>query len=522
MEAQAEPTRLSLEQQVGQVIMGIWQGDLEQLTAQIAQGRLGGLVLPAGAAASLEDLVATLNSLQRLATYPLLCAANLDGAGGPFVPGAGALPGALALGAARQPELARRAGVWTGSQARAWGIHLVLGPVLDVQREPDHLPVDWRSFGSNPVLVARLGAAFVEGCQARRALATGRHFPGRGAAIYDAQRHQAIVPLDRAALAKADLQPYVEACHAGLGAIMTAHLHVAALDSLPTRLATHSSAVVQGLLRRTLAYRGLVLTDNLDAGELSSRYGPGEAAILAFAAGHDLLVTEHPEQVFRALYEVLLHGDIPAARLHEALGRIWAAKEWLGLFRNRFAEPATDDEGQELAAQVARASLTAVRGKAEVVAGRPVFLCAAPTARLDGTRVDQDLARLARERFAQATFHTLAPGSACAGLDQAVASAGDAAAAILFVDLPPQADPATGTMRGEALAALTHTLKSLGLPLAVVVLGNPYALPHFPEADLLLHAPSNLWPCLEAACAYLAGHGEAPGRLPVSVPGISF
>ncbi len=503
---------LTFEEQVGQVVVAAWPGEPEALGEAVALGRVGGLLLRPAASRAEGALAADLARLQRLATYPLLCLADAEGGLGPFV------PGALTLAAARRPELAYRAGALAAAEARTRGAQVVLAPPLDVPREASHWCAG-ASFGDNPSLVARLGAAFVEGCQAMGAMAVGRHFPGRGGAACDAARGLQVLAQDRASLDKIDLLPYAKACRVGLGAIMSGHLHVAALDTLPTRLATHSSAVVQGLLRGTLAFQGLLLTDNLDAPEVSAHYGAAEAAVLAFAAGHDLLVTGHPQEVYRALYEVLLHGDIPAARLAEALGRIWAARRWLGLAGE--ARPAAWsaelERGPELAQEVARASLVAVHGRREPVARPRPLLVAHRQARPDGSLLEDDLRALAAARWPGSHLHLLDPRPAAEQLEEVMAAAGGADSALVFLDLPwtqPQ-----GRLL-EAMAALAAALKRAGLPVGVVLMGNPVALPRWREADLLVYLPGDGAAALEAALACLGGGLEAAGRLPLMVPGL--
>jgi len=495
---------MTFEEQVGRVIIAVWRGESEEIAAQVALGRAGGLYIPAEAAPAEGELTATLNRLQRLATHPLLCLADAEGGLGPFV------PGGLALAAARRIDLARRAGAQAAAEARARGIQLVLAPPFDVPRGASPLPGP--CLGDNPSLVAHLGAAFVEGCQAAGAFAVGRYFPGRGGAAYDAQKHLAVLSPNRLALEKIDLAPYAEACRAGLGAIMTGHLHVPALDTLANRLATHSSAVVEGLLRGSLQFQGPVLSSDLDAPEVNARYGPAEAAVLAFAAGHDLLVTGHPAEVYRALYEVLLHGDIPPARLHEAVARVEAA-------RQRLAEgPCAGEEalaaGPELAREVARASLVAIRGRPHLVARRRPLVIAQRLAPASG----ETLRRLAASRLPGAGVHLLDAEPAPAQLETVMPATASAGAALLVVERSP------GGWEGDALSEATidlaQALKQRGLPLGVALIGDPSALPRFAASDLLLYLPGSAAPHLEALFAYLGGEFEPTGRLPIFVPGL--
>lgn len=509
--SQAQWPRLSLEDQVGQLVVAVWSGDWDRLAPLVARGRVGGVLLPAGAGPEAGELAPRLNRLQRLSTYPLLCAADLAN------PGLWD-PGGPALGAARQPELARRSGELAGRLARAQGVHLLLGPTFDVLREAAG-PGAGRACGENPSLVAELAAAWVAGCRRARALAVGRSFPGGGGAVYDAGRTLAALPQGRQTLEKMDLLPYQEALPAGLGAIATGHLHVAALDTLPTRLATHSSAVVEGLLRGTLGYDGLLLTDGLEAPEVGTRYAPGQAAVLALAAGHDLLVTTQPEEVYRALYEVLSHGDVPLARLEEAVRRIGRAKRWLGLFEDRCVPtPAEAPAVADLADELARAALVRVRGGWDLLAGRRALVVANRRVRADGSAMEGDLQRLAAGYLAQAAFRGLDPRPTPAQVDGVLTAAAGAGAALIFWGAPLEGEGPS--QAAEALVALAQALKRMGLTVGAVVLGDPSALARFTAADLLLHLPGDGLPCLEAAFAYLLGHAGAPGRLPVSVRGL--
>jgi len=503
----------TLEELVGQVIMAVWPEDEERLAALVARGRIGGVFLRPGQGAGWRQLAAALSTLQRTATYPLLCAADPVAMAGPLS------PCELALGAARLPELAQRCGRAAGAQARALGIHLLLAPSLDVHREPGPQACPMRSFGENPSLAGRLGAAFVAGCHAGRALAVAGRFPGRGGAVYDPERALYVLPHDRQTLEKIDLVPYVEACGAGLRAIMSGHLHVVALDNLPNRLATHSSAVVEGLLRRTLRFSGLLLSDNLDAPEVRARYRPGQAAVLALAVGHDLLVTESPEEVYRALYEVVQHGDIPLERLREAAGRVWAAKEWLGLPGERFVDlpPEEVAEVPALASEVARASLTVVWGRPERLAGPGAVVLSSRSRRADGSAVEADVRRLAGNLLTDVSFYALDPDPAPTQLDQVAASAATARAALLFVDAVGAGADWPGL---KAMAALAQTCKRVGLPVGVFLLGNPHVLARFCQVDLLAYLPGHEQPYLEAAFSFLLGRSGAPGRLSVTVAGM--
>ena len=502
---------MSLEEQVGQLVMGVWPPqDGDALDDLVGLGRVGGLWLAPEAGWTPAALASELDRLQRLAPYPLLIAA--DPVAGPVSIAAPE----ISLGAARQPELARRVGEWAGRRAREMGIHLLLAPNLSVQRESGSGLGAWRSFGANPSLVAHLGSSWMQGCLEGCAWPVASPFPGAGSAVWDEERRLAVLPQARDHLEKVDLAPFAACMESGLPALATGHLRVAALDALPTRLATHSSAVVEGLLRRTLGFAGLLLTDRLDHSSLAGRYGPGQAAVLAFAAGHDLVVTANPGEAYRALYGVLLNGDVPSSRLKQALIRAWDARRALQLPELHRMHPAGPSPAGSPLGDVAHAALVRVSGRREDVAlHRPLVLAADPA---DG-RFAAAVQRLAGERLAASGFLPICSEAAPEEMEKVLATAGQAGAALLFAWEPP-----AGPVRpapGRHLSQLVAVLRQAGLPMGACLAGDPYALAALNGADLLLYMPAAGEDYLDSACAYLLGIGEAPGRLPVSVPGIA-
>ena len=159
---------------------------VEQL---VREQHVGGIIISVG---SPTEIASKLNALQRASPLPLLVGADLEtGAafrarGGYFLPnaidlgGATYFPYAMGIGATRDTTFAFQMGRATAREGRALGIHMAFAPVLDVNNNPKNPVISLRSFGENPQLVARLGAAFVRGIQENGMLATGKHFPGHG------------------------------------------------------------------------------------------------------------------------------------------------------------------------------------------------------------------------------------------------------------------------------------------------------------------------------------------------------
>ncbi|MBE3577956.1 MAG: hypothetical protein IMX00_09750 [Limnochordales bacterium] len=248
--------------------------------------------------------------------------------------GATVFPGNMALGATRDPELARRAAAVMGREMRAMGIQFNLAPVLDVNCNPRNPVIGVRSYGEDPMLVAELGVAQIEGYQ-KFVVATAKHFPGHGDTAVDSHVARPVVGHGRERLAAVELVPFRRAIAAGVGAIMTAHLSVPAIEPDPRLPATLSRRIVTGLLREELGYDGIIITDSLGMRGVSAEYDMVEASLLALEAGCDILCasshTYYGTFVYDAVLAAVRAGRISEERIEESARRVLRAKARFGL-----------------------------------------------------------------------------------------------------------------------------------------------------------------------------------------------
>jgi len=241
-----------------------------------------------------------------------------------------------AKGLPRQPALARR-GAARASRAyrsaaaklRRAGVSLGLGLSLDLATEVG--PLAGESFSDEPTAVAALGTAALAGAaRARLALAAGR-FPGQGAASQDPIDGPAVVGLSRARLAQRDLVPFRAVAGRAPVIVVSSALYTA-YD--PTTPAARSPALVAGVLRERLGFRGVAMTDRLTGLAVVGGGGPGDAAVGALRAGVDLVWAgdEREAEAGRAAVLAALRGRrLPAARVREALERVLELKRGAGL-----------------------------------------------------------------------------------------------------------------------------------------------------------------------------------------------
>jgi beta-N-acetylhexosaminidase len=276
-------------------------------------------------------------------------------------------PGNLALGAVDDVDLTRRVAAAIGGELAAAGVNFDLAPVADVIVDPANPIVGVRSFGSDPALVSRHVAAFVEGVQSVGVAACAKHFPGHGESVADSHLELPSVETDLETLWARALPPFAAAVEAGVRAMMTAHIRFAALDDRPATL----SAKVVELLRSELGFDGVVITDALEMRAISGTVGLEEGAVRALLAGADALCLG--ADVSRVQVEAVrsaIAGRVPEERLREAAARVAELADWASSPR-----PYRD---REAGAEAARRALR-VEGDVRL-SGEPIFVELRPEA----------------------------------------------------------------------------------------------------------------------------------------------
>lgn len=342
------PVRDRVAQLVWPFVLGDYvpEGSAEwvRIRRLVSEQHVGGFIVSVGGP---MDIATKINALQELSDLPLLISADQEtgvgfrARGGVFLPnvielgGATTFPWQMALGATRDTALAYQMARVTALESRALGIHVSFGPVLDVNNNPANPVIGARSYSEDPALTARLGASFVRGLQDHGVIATGKHFPGHGDTETNSHLALAMVNASRARLDSVELVPFRAAVRAGVGAIMTFHGFLPALDSSGVP-ATLSPQVMNDLLRRDMKFDGLLFTDAMDMAGVVDRFGPVEAAKRAIAAGNDVLLM--PADIAGAIDAVvagIAEGRYTEARINQSVRRILLLKDQLGLRRER-------------------------------------------------------------------------------------------------------------------------------------------------------------------------------------------
>lgn len=324
------PPMASLD--AGQVLVIGFEGtDVpEAIRRSLAAGELGGLVFFRRNIESPGQLHALCRGLEYPAESPPLLAIDQEGGrvarlGAPVLK----LPPMRDLARIATPDELRAVGAVLGRQLAAIGLTMDFAPVLDVDSNPANPVIGDRAFGSTAEAVAERALAFAAGLRAGGVLPCGKHFPGHGDTDTDSHLALPRLPHDRARLDAVELAPFRAAVDGGLEALMTAHVLFGALD--PELPATLSPALIDGLLREELGYRGLIVSDDLEMKAVADRWGIPESAVRAVEAGCDtVLVCSDVDAAYAARDALAARADADerfAARLADACARSLALRE---------------------------------------------------------------------------------------------------------------------------------------------------------------------------------------------------
>ena len=325
-------------------LLGMPATGSDQVSSTIERLAPGGVFLTGRSAKGVSATAAVASTVQRLGT-------RASGGAGMFVatdqeggqvqvlsgPGFARIPPATTQGT-WSPEALQAAATGWGRELRAAGINVNLAPVLDVYRQPGNFIDEFqRSYSSNAGTVAKLGAAFISAQQRVGVAATAKHFPGLGSATRS--QNTDVVPVtlrtSLATLRAVDEAPYVSAIAAGVKLVMTSWAVYPALD--PHRPAGLSPTIIQNELRGRLGFRGVTITDGIDAGALAPFGGVGNRAVLAASAGADLILcaTTNPDDntpaigvaARNAIASALAHHRLSTPGAEQGAGRILALRK---------------------------------------------------------------------------------------------------------------------------------------------------------------------------------------------------
>jgi beta-N-acetylhexosaminidase len=574
--AQKTLKKMSLEEKVGQMFMirlampqfvNLKNPEYLNWLDQIQRYHLGSVLLtvpaegPSLSKSEPYEAAMLVNQLQRASKIPLLVAADYERGLSMRLNGTTVFPHSMAFGAAGKPGFAEQFGKIVAQESRAIGVQWNLMPIADVNSNPANPVINTRSFGEDPAQVSSLVAAYISGARNNGLLTAAKHFPGHGDTSTDSHLGLAAVNRSRDQINQIDLPPFRAAIAAGTDAVMVAHITAPVLDPDPLRVATNSPAIVTGILKQQLGFKGLIMTDAMDMAGLTSVYPEGgsaaakHAAIDTVRAGNDMLILfTDLDSAYKGLLSAVRAGEIPEKRIDESVLKILRAKASVGLNKasqidiDKLSSIISSPESLVTAQQIADSAITLVRDNGRMLPLRPQghsasapvygtvqqegskFLCIIFT---DDVRNEngRQLQRELRARVPDARFIFVDPRIAAgssAEIQSAINSAENVLAAIYLVPAPGRAVRKEGATAvntisvPDATAALLQSILEAKHEKTVVVsFGSPYFLADFPQIENYVCAYSNAVTSETGAVKALFGEIAFNGRLPVTIPGMA-
>jgi beta-N-acetylhexosaminidase len=484
---------------------------------------LGGIIIAGG---SPTDIAVKLNWLQRRSVLPLLFSADLEGGSSFRFNGGTPFPTNMGIAAGGTELDAYEVGRITALEGRAVGVHIAFAPVADVNNNPANPIINTRSFGEDPVRVGSLVSATVRGIQEHGMLATVKHFPGHGDTGTDSHISLPVIPYAWGRLDSIELVPFRAAVKAGVGAVMSAHIALPGIDSGLSRAASLTPGILTGVLRDSLGFKGIVVTDALNMGGVSTD-GGSSAAVKALIAGADLLLqTADPRAALDSLERAYTDGRITIERIDESVRRVLELKEKLGLFQRRTVDveaiPATvgRQEFKTTAADLMRRAVVLVKDSTGIVDSLRMGVRRSVTLITYGdensTSVGNTLAIELRAQGISVSSFKLWGMSGPASYDSARVVLARNGTPLFVASVRTSAGRGTLALP-DAWALLADSVAKTR-PSILISLGSPYIVQQVPSIGSYIAAwtPNTM---MEAAVAKaLAGKVPITGKLPISIP----
>jgi len=513
---------MTIEEKIGQLFIHAnfsnkKEEDYRKIEQLIETHHLGGLIFMQGEPEKQARLV---NRYQKTSKVPLLISQDAEWGLSMRLKRVPRYPKNMTLGAIYNDSLLYELGRQMALDLRKVGVRMNFAPVVDVNNNPANPVINYRSFGENRYNVARKGLMLSKGLQTGGVIACAKHFPGHGDTDTDSHHALPIMNHSKERLDTLELYPFSKLTRAGIGAVMTGHLYIPALDSTPNRATSLSPIAVNNLLRNRMNYKGLIITDGLNMQGVYKYYPKGEAALQAFLAGNDMLLFPADLSAsMLAIKNALRQGKIQPTELERRVRRILIAKHELGLYRQlpipeqNVVKRLMTPEAQAIKEKLYESAITLAKNERLLV----------PLRKLDKRKI----ALVQIGSGSGSTFHrTLAKYGPVANFSLKKGFTPYDKSALMqklkgyntiiigVYGMKSQASKDFGI--GANTISLSEDLRLEGKETILTLFGSPYALKFFGSESAILVAYESVKEAQEAAGEAIFGGNPITGRLPVT------
>lgn len=330
---------MSLDEKIGQLVIVGLDGlapDIN-ITNLIKVHKVGGVILFGNNIKDSNQLVKLTNSFKTINSQnkiPLFISVDEEGGRVSRMPSEiKKLPSNQVIGKTNGGDLSYNIGKVIGEELKLFGFNMNFAPVLDINSNPNNSVIGDRSFGNNPAIVTKLGIKTMKGISYSNIIPVIKHFPGHGDTAVDSHVGLPVVNKDLKSLSSFELEPFKEAMKNNADTIMVAHILLNKID--PVYPSSMSKSVITDILRKSLDFSGVVITDDMTMGAIMKNYEIGDAAVKSINAGSDIVLVCHgfnnELEVINSLKAALNNNVISESRIDKSVYRILKLKEKYGI-----------------------------------------------------------------------------------------------------------------------------------------------------------------------------------------------
>lgn len=349
---------MSLDEKIGQlVIVGLDGYTMnDNINNLIKENKVGGVILFSKNAETSNGLVSLTNSLKTSNAQnktPLFISVDEEGGRVSRMPNEiKKLPSNKTIGKRNDGDFSYNIGKIIGEELKTFGFNMDFAPVLDINSNPNNPVIGDRSFGNSVNIVSNLGIKTMEGMIDSNIIPVVKHFPGHGDTSVDSHVGLPVVNKDLTQLNDFELLPFKEAIKDNVDAIMVSHILLNKIDvDFP---ASMSKVIITDILRESLKFQGVVITDDMTMGAIIKYYDIGDASVKSINAGSDLILVCHGYdnelKVVNSLKLAVQNKIITEDRLNESVYRILKLKEKYSINDNKVSTPNVDEINNKIEA----------------------------------------------------------------------------------------------------------------------------------------------------------------------------
>ncbi|WP_340063931.1 glycoside hydrolase family 3 protein [Ascidiimonas aurantiaca] len=471
---------------------------------------------------SYDRLRELIEHYQSISSTPLLMSIDAEWGLAMRIENTPQYPYALSLGALgeNRETLIFETAKYIGRDLKESGIHLNLAPVADINENPNNPVIGYRSFGQKKDAVSRNAIAFYKGLVKAGISGCFKHFPGHGNTHVDSHLGLPVIHKSKEQLMLNELVPFIRAIEEKADCIMIGHLAVPALSMGKIIPATLSEEIIKGVLRETLGFKGVVISDALNMRSISDIYK--EKGLLewnAFNAGNDILCFS--ENVEAGIEMIAQKSDKQS--LHESVSRILALKEKVGLLKedvkkHSLRTPFELFESSRLKSKLARNSITLIKNTATEI---PVFQKHKKYTKLSfGKHAGNFFFKTLNTAYKTPEYEWIFTEKS--NENEVLLKSIPSDHTLIIALFPPSLKPQNNFgFSDDILHTLSTIFRSHTCVLALF--GNPYVLgilPNLKEVDTILSCYQDFPEFKEAAAECLLGKFDPIGKLPVTIHSI--